>query len=116
MDRRILGREVRSGSQHHNSFHENDLFGPGFIEFQNCSWNRRHNDSELAGATVLEAEVIVDHSLIEKSDKQNYSMSEGKKENVKTVFIPYYAWNNRFDTRSTGGSPEMKVWIPVIDP
>lgn len=74
----------------------------------------RFNESSLGGVAVLEGEVVIIKDSFSGTETLYSDSIPEKVGKIRTTFIPYFCWNNRFDTESTGGSPEMSVWFPVI--
>ena len=65
----------------------------------------RHDPTLLGGVTVLEGDVLIDQS--EDWAGQLYrDMRNVPRKRVRATLIPYYAWNNR-------GESKMSIWLPV---
>jgi DUF1680 family protein len=58
----------------------------------------------LGGITTLSGKV-----LLQTSDKEDMYSTLKKPDwkEIKTQFVPYFAWSNR-------GVSEMTVWIPIV--
>jgi DUF1680 family protein len=70
-----------------------------------CELKAIYDRELLGGVTILDADVIAQHS-VKWNGKLYRTLQRAEDKSVRARFIPYYAWANR-------GKSEMSVWLPV---
>jgi DUF1680 family protein len=77
------------------------------------SVNAHYRGRVLDGVTVLEGKAYAVRSPAKWANRLYRPLSAGTRKKVDIKLIPYYAWNNRYDSESSAGIPQMSVWLPV---
>jgi DUF1680 family protein len=77
------------------------------------SVSAHYRERVLDGVTVLEGEAYAVQRKAEWSEKLYRALDIGTRKKINIKLVPYYAWNNRYDSESSAGIPQMSVWLPI---